>query len=299
MISLNKLLYLITSIDIISIPFYVIVAICLCRHKSEDKASIILQIQILISCILHQFSFSPTYITKLYGKQQVICDIQTFINNFSNFSTLLLGVVIASILHLSASGTEIKLSLILFFSFLCWVVPIISSIFFNQYGDVSLDKDTICWYQNKTITVWILIFNLLISGVTLFLFVIMYRKIKETLLTMEEEEYLNRVKKRVRQFCMITILTFIIAVASIIPFLEKIEESIINTILMILEDFLEGISYPLIAIIYCNHDNLSQLFYISCKKGDEIIRSSLFFYNEVRQYNTIRGCEGSLLGDIN
>ena len=116
---------------------------------------------------------------------------------------------------------------------------------------------------------------------------------------MEEEESLNRVKKRVRQFCMITILTFIIAVASIIPFLEKIEESIINTILMILEDFLEGISYPLIAIIYCNHDNLSQLFYISCKKGDEIIRSSLFFYNEVRQYNTIRGCECSLIGDIN
>ena len=298
MISLNKLLHFITIIDFLSIPFYTIVGISLFRHKCEDKTSVILQIQILISCILHQYSFSPTYFTGLDEKAQTFCNILVFIDNFSNFSTLLLGVVVASILNLSACGTEIKLSIIAIFSFLCWAFPIISSIFFNIYGQVSLDRDTICWYQNTTISFWISTFNLIISGVTVFLFVKMYRTIKETLLTMEEEEYLNRVKKRVRQFCLITILTLIIAVTSIVPFFEMIEDNIINNMLMIVEDVLEGISYPLIAIIYCNHDNLSQLFCISCKKGDEIIRSSLFFYNEVRQYNSFRGTEGSFMNDL-
>ena len=91
-------------------------------------------------------------------------------------------------------------------------------------------------------------------------------------------------KSRITQFFIITVLTFILTISCIFPFINSIKTSNSSDFFMYLEDYLDCIVYPLCAITYCyNKDKLSMIINILCCNNDndvEYIQPSLILFSD-------------------
>ena len=102
-------IYILSGMDWIGVIIYFLLLISLFRTSSGDKVSFILQIEITLSCLFHQISYTPSYITYIDTKvKEILCNIQVFIDNTSNMSTMIFGGVIAFLLYKSAKGKPIQ-----------------------------------------------------------------------------------------------------------------------------------------------------------------------------------------------
>ena len=82
--------FIISFFDLIAISIEILLFINLLNSKQEDMITFFLQLEILLSCLFHQISYTPTYLTFIDTKfKEIVCNSMAFINNTTNISTMM------------------------------------------------------------------------------------------------------------------------------------------------------------------------------------------------------------------
>ena len=113
-------IYILSSFNLIAVFIDILLLIDLLKSKPADFISFVLQLEIIISCLIHQFAYTPTYDTYINtSAKKILCNTIAFLDNTTNILAMTLGVTIAFLLFRSSSGKPLKSLHVFLISVLC------------------------------------------------------------------------------------------------------------------------------------------------------------------------------------
>ena len=187
--------------DLIAIAIEILLFINLLTSKQEDMITFFLQLEILLSCLFHQISYTPTYLAFIDTKfKEIVCNSMAFINNTTNISTMMFGVIISYLLLQCTRGKPINSFFVIVISSLCWFFSFFVSLLFFIFGKIDIDLDTVCWFQDLEINILILIINFILCIVTTVFITKMILVINQTFKIMNADDNFGGYKSRMKQF---------------------------------------------------------------------------------------------------
>ena len=123
--------FIISFFDLIAISIEILLFINLLTSKQEDMITFFLKLEILLSCLFHQISYTPTYLAFIDTHfKEIVYNSMAFINNTTNISTMMFGVIISYLLLQCTRGKPINSFFVIVISSLCWFFSFFVSLLF-------------------------------------------------------------------------------------------------------------------------------------------------------------------------
>ena len=238
------------------------------KYSSSHNTQTNLKRLLVISCILHAASFCFPAIITDYSESSWTCLIESFLNNFSIYMTIFTGsalLLIALINFSNPTFTEEHNVLLSFIStFFIVVISAGLCVILTLIGEVGTDKSFFCWYSDEMVIRIDFIIKIFILVIVVWLVILLELKLRNMYseLISRDETFREKIKsfKKYNFFILLVVILIIFHFTSLF--------NLQSQILFFIEDIIEIIIFPLIAIVFClnsqKKDILKQCF--KCKK---------------------------------